>query len=141
MLKSKMEIMGLNIDNQTEVKADFLPLAAIYERAIMAKILPEDYALELCLCGAEFIRQHNKVFRGLDQKTDVLSFEMSSSSGSLLICLEYLLSRSGKDGLAEDLQAVFAHGICHLGGCDHLTKEQTAQMKAKENAILQAAQK
>ena len=135
-LKLKLIVMSLNIDNQTKVEVEFSRLEAIYEKAQDVGVLCKDYALELCLCDADFMRQHNRDFRGLDEKTDVLSFVMSPVSGSLLVCLEYLLARSGKKGLEEDLQAVFAHGICHLAGCDHLTAAQTRQMQTKEDLLL-----
>ncbi len=128
--------MSLNIDNQTKIKVDLVRLESIYAKASEAGLLCQDYELEVCLCDAQFIRRHNKDFRGLDEKTDVLTFAMTPSSGSLLICLEYLLDRSGAEGLAKDLQTVFAHGVCHLAGSDHLTAEQTKKMQAQEKLLM-----
>ncbi len=130
--------MILNIENQTKIELDFSPLEEIYVKAEQIKLLPKDYTLDLCLCDSEFICRQNKEFRGLEQKTDILSFELSSNYGSLLICLEYLRDRSGKKGLAQDLHSVFAHGVCHLAGYDHFTDEQKKTMQTKELALLQA---
>ncbi len=132
--------MGLNIENQTKIEADFSQLEEIYARAQQLKLLPEEYQLELCLCGQDFIAEQNKAFRGLEQKTDVLAFELNRNYGSLLICLEYLKGRSGKQGLAQDLYSVFAHGICHLAGYDHLTLELKQKMEAQEATLLQVGQ-
>ena len=138
-LKLKLIIMRLNIENQTKIDLDLSLLEGIRIRSEQIKLLPEDYTLDLSFCDGTFIRQHNKMFRGLDQKTDVLSFELTSTYGSMLICLEYLRHRSGNKALAQDLQSVFAHGLCHLAGYDHFTDEQKRAMQTKEKALLQVA--
>jgi probable rRNA maturation factor len=43
----------------------------------------------------------------------------------------------GEPALRE-LALLIVHGVLHLGGHDHLAPEETARMKAKESAVLQA---
>ncbi len=129
--------MGIIINNRTDFKIDCGKVEQIYEKAVKNGFLPVGYELDVCLCDAEFIRQHNRDYRGLAEKTDVLSFELSEFAGSVLICLEYLWERSGEEQFAQDLLSVFTHGVCHLAGEDHVTAEQRELMKFKEDRLLE----
>ncbi len=129
--------MSVLIDNRTDFKISCKRLEQIYEKAVKIGVLPKGYELDVCLCESDFICQYNKDYRGLAAKTDVLSFELSEFAGSVLICLEYLWERSGKEQFEQDLFSVFAHGICHLSGDDHITLEQRKLMSSREKMILE----
>lgn len=86
-------------------------------------------------------RRLNRVFRGKDYATNVLSFvyEDALVSGDLVICLPVVrreAQEQGKPVLAH-LAHMVVHGMLHLQGYDHETNERDAlRMEAREREIL-----
>ena len=75
--------------------------------------------LSVALVPASRIRELNRVHRGLDEPTDVLSFPIDDAGpvagprelGDVFICPEH----------AADLNEATVHGVLHLCGYDHET--------------------
>jgi len=99
------------------------------------------------LCGRETIKELNCRYRGIDQPTDVLSFELGVESpenggrylpGDIIISLDNLRENSIYFRIPEDeeLRRLLVHGILHLKGMDHKTNEQNEPMLVLQEEIL-----
>jgi probable rRNA maturation factor len=94
----------------------------------------EDGHLSIELVHPERIRELNRVHRGIDRPTDVLSFPVDGAGpmsgprelGDVVICPAH----------TEDLVEAVVHGALHLCGYDHET--DGGEMLALQDRILAA---
>ena len=137
---------------------DQLLIAQAVEKVLKQKI--KIYA-ELSFVSKEEIQVLNKESRKVDQVTDVLSFPMLDGIrgkilkrkdclldydqdekavfiGSIVICVERAKEQAEEYGhsLSRELSYLTVHGMLHLFGYDHMTDEDKAQMREKEEEIL-----
>ncbi len=84
--------------------------------------------LTIAFLDLEQARSLNKMYRGRDYATDVLSFsdEVEGSLGELAICPEVVSRQAIEHGLGfdEELGYMILHGILHLLGFDHETSKR-----------------
>lgn len=119
-------------------------------RGIALKALPQTNEdgpiLNLILTDDAHITNLNHKFTGRDGPTDVLSFPFPGERlpteekiwGEVYISLDRA-SEQAKDygaSLKEEVKRLVIHGILHLLGYDHRTKEETKIMREKEDQIL-----
>lgn len=123
-------------------------------------------AISLTLTDEAGIQRVNHQWRGLNRPTDVLSFpsvrllpgsfsrgvpavlhEVWDSDagafflGDILICVPQAMRQAVQfhHTPQRELSYLFVHGILHLLGYDHLTKEDQAVMRKQEEAALNSA--
>ena len=92
-----------------------------------------DGHLAIELVDAERIRELNRVHRGQDRPTDVLSFPVDEGGpaagprelGDVVICPAH----------TRDLGEAVVHGVLHLCGYDHETDE--GEMLALQDAVME----
>ena len=98
--------------------------------------------LTVVFCRSERIRELNRLYRDLDEPTDVLSFPATDSGedgrtylGDIFIAPEVAAeyARQGGIELADELAVLHLHGLLHLLGYDHET--DTGQMLALQAAL------
>ena len=92
------------------------------------------------------IQEFNRQYRGIDEATDVLSFEnafIDPESGETYlgdILISYETARRQADARGLDMMAeiemLLVHGILHLAGMDHATRAEWEEMSALQDAIL-----
>lgn len=102
----------------------------------------------------EKIQDLNRMYRGVDKATDVLSFPASevgapgtlpdpwsdlADLGDIFLGIPYINNQCIQDKLQlEDvLPAIITHGLCHLIGFNHDTKDNWEAMRAEELKILE----
>ncbi|MDR2134118.1 MAG: rRNA maturation RNase YbeY [Treponema sp.] len=109
----------------------------------------DNWDLSVFLCGDETIKTLNSRYRGRDEATDVLSFEMGAETaagdgelrylpGDIVISLETLRenARCFETGEDEELRRLLIHGILHLDGMDHDSNDKNEPMlKLQENLL------
>jgi rRNA maturation RNase YbeY len=114
-----------------------------------------DFGVSILLTTNRSIRTFNKLFRGKDKPTDVLSFpyypklrpgqrinprsDEERYLGDIVISLEYALADAPKTWarpFRDHLVVLIAHGIAHLLGHDHLTEQQLRLMHQTEQKLL-----
>ncbi len=136
------------IDCRDIPEPDWLGRAADFaDRAIAAAGL-DRWVLSILFCDDEFIRTLNRDYRGKDEPTDVLSFEMGETmadegveyriAGDIVISLP-ALARNAADfsvGTDEELKRLILHGILHLSGLDHADNDPAQPMLADQERIL-----
>lgn len=108
----------------------------------------DEYEVSLSFVDNKEIHQLNKEFRGVDRATDVLSFPLltddfdieieEESLGDIVISLERALEQSVEYNHSFEREVCFlvCHSMFHLLGYDHDTDENTKEMRAKEEHIL-----
>ena len=116
--------------------------------------------VEFIFVDGEEIRRLNREMRDTDKVTDVLSFptldgikgqaiygddypyeideEGNLVIGSIAICCERAKEQAEEYGHSykRELHYLLVHGIMHCLGYDHLTEEEKAEMREKEEFIL-----
>lgn len=117
-------------------------------------------AVELIFVDGEEIRRLNSQTRGIDKVTDVLSypslegvkgaplyraqhlFEIDEEDnlllGSIVVCCQRAKEQAEEYGHSyeRELHYLIVHGIMHCLGYDHITDEERAEMREKEEYIL-----
>lgn len=110
----------------------------------------DDYDISLSFVDNKEIHELNKLYRGIDRPTDVLSFPMldeeldfdieleEKSLGDIVISLERAFEQSIDYNHSFEREVCFlvCHSMFHLLGYDHDTEENTKEMREKEEYIL-----
>lgn len=143
-----------------------VPGARRYRRAVSAdarallKLLSLDnYELSLVLTGDAPIRELNRLFRGKDRSTDVLSFPqldncgeagpehaaahdetMPAALGDVVISVDTALRQAERFGVTPEsrLRSLLIHGVLHLLGYDHEKSRAEAQRMFRRERELAA---
>ena len=117
-------------------------------------------AFEFLLVEEEEIQRLNRETRSMDKVTDVLSypslddikgealkkddypFELDEEErlfmGSVVVCLQRAKEQAEEYGhsLERELHYLLTHGVLHCLGYDHMTDEDKAEMREREEYIL-----
>jgi len=112
-------------------------------------------SLSVALVSDRAIAVVNKDWRGLDKPTDVLSFPLELEPppiearliqeewlvGEVIISLERAREQAQDFGhsLERELSFLFVHGVLHVMGFDHMTREEERDMFGRQKRILAAA--
>ena len=96
------------------------------------------------------IQRINKEYRGIDKVTDVISFALEDSEnviysnyrilGDIYICIPRMLEQAEEynHSVKRELSFLTVHGLLHLLGYDHQTKEDEEKMFKLQELILNA---
>lgn len=104
------------------------------------------FAISILVCDDDRIRDLNRTYRGIDQSTDVLSFEenydipgsTTSHLGDIAISYPSALRQALAVGhsVESEISLLAIHGVLHLLGFDHATNVEKDQMWAMQNKCL-----
>ena len=120
------ESVSIQIINQTNGKLPSLPFASIKD-----KILGKDYELSLSFLTPSAQKKINKIYRGKDKSTNILSFPLSENSGEITIDLS-LVKKEAPDfdmTYKEFLKYLVIHGCLHLKGFEHSSTMDKEEIK------------
>ena len=97
--------------------------------------------ISIIFCSDNYILDVNMKYLQHDYFTDIITFdycEGSTLSGDLFISIDSVRDNADFYGteFVDELNRVIVHGLLHLIGYDDHTKEDIAQMRAKENYYL-----
>jgi len=97
------------------------------------------------ICADDEMRSLNKTYRGIDQSTDVLSFNLDftepqsdkSYLGDIVISLPTAQIQADEhhQPLENEMIYLLIHGLLHLMGYDHQTVDQEQEMAALQEKI------
>ncbi|UCH29241.1 MAG: rRNA maturation RNase YbeY [Myxococcales bacterium] len=105
--------------------------------------------LSILLCDDDAIRRLNRRYRKKNKATDVLAFPMQEGPGpatqtdllgDVVISLP-TATRQAKERdrpIIEEVTFLLAHGLLHLCGYDHATRQEEREMRARTEELLQA---
>lgn len=101
--------------------------------SIKEKILGKKYDLTIIFCTPKESQEKNKLYRGKDYPTNVLSFPLSDTEGEIYISLSTAKKDAAKFKMThlEFLHLLIIHGALHLKGHDH-----GSTMEALEDSYL-----
>lgn len=105
--------------------------------------------VSLVFVDEDYIQRLNREYRGVDRPTDVLSFALEEGEpmpagggevllGDVVVSLPAAQRQSVEYGhsFAREVAFLTVHGVLHLLGYDHQTEEESARMRAREEAVL-----
>ncbi len=79
--------------------------------------------VSLALVGSGEIKKWNKLYRGKNLATDVLSFVYSEKplDGEIIICYSKVVRQAKEKGhtVNDEIEFLLVHGLLHLCGYDH----------------------
>ena len=149
-----MEI-ELSFQNNTELKTYnedyFLNIA---ETIFKHLNLDGYFIFEINLVTKEEIHRINKEYRKIDRPTDVISFafeddfegetkivaskDLPRDLGEIFICPDVCINQAKEYGHSLDREMSFltCHGLLHLLGYDHMTKEDEEVMFGIQNKVM-----
>ena len=114
---------------------------------------PGSCELSVSFVSEEEIHDLNREHRGVDRKTDVLSFPQFEdlddieeglgmfgeiSLGDVVICRDVCAEQAKEYGHSYERELIylFVHSILHLLGYDHEEPEEKAEMRKREEAVM-----
>jgi probable rRNA maturation factor len=131
--------------------------AAELRRIAQAVLAAENVALtvgvEVILADADTVRTLNRLYRGKDEPTDVLSFataevdepfieddEEPPSLGEIVVCYPVAKEQAEAAGrpLAGEVAHLLVHGLLHVTGHDHESPAESKRMQDHEDELLTA---
>jgi len=157
--------MRIEWEQRVSVQA-FAPFDLVASCCQAAEGVTQPLGVHVVLTDDEDIRQVNAEWRGIDRSTDVLSFptvrypagktarscekrlrseydpEISACMiGDILISYEHAQAQAAEYGhsVRRELCYLFAHGLFHLMGYDHMNNEEKKEMRAMEEKALHMA--
>lgn len=135
--------------NWTRYRQDFETIA---KRTGTFVSIDPHACLSVIFVRADEIHQINREYRNIDRPTDVISFALQDEEddyeleeeemqlGDIFISVEAVRSQAKEYGhsLRREVCFLFTHGLLHLLGYDHMSKEEEAVMFSLQDEILDA---
>ncbi len=143
--------MALNVYNQTSYRgyAKYKEyFREILNNAREVLDLPKRVAVSVIFVDDEQIHQINRDYRNIDRPTDVISFALADNKdeidyipeelGDIFINIDAARRQAVEYEHSEkrEICFLFTHGLLHLNGFDHQTKEEEQEMIRYQKLIL-----
>lgn len=132
----------ISIQNFTQSK---IPPRFLKRAQFLLKIINKLISGNLNEVGVVFvlpniIRSLNRVYRGHNKVTDILSFTYQTKPviGELIICTWQTKQQAQREGVSfnNELERLFVHGCLHLAGYDHMKEKERRVTRILEERIL-----
>ena len=125
-------------------------LSTLVLRTVKGAAFERKSELSIVLTGDAEVRELNRLYRGKDKTTDVLSFpllegkRLKSGRGDSLPLGDVVISipqakrqaREQTKAFKEEMALLLVHGILHLLGFDHGTKAEEKRMFGLQERLL-----
>lgn len=134
--------------NETDekIKKDVKVLKRVLKTLLKHEKL-KNVEFNIIFTTSEKIHEINKTYRNVDRVTDVISFALEDNKdielkhrllGDIYICLEKAHGQAIEynHSFTRELCFLGVHGLYHLLGYDHMTKEEEEIMFKKQDEIL-----
>lgn len=143
-----MAVMVTDIQDIVEITEDrLLLLEEIGNLILRLEGQSQECEVSIILVDNSYIRELNFTYRGDDCPTDVLAFNLQDNNtfleeviilGDVIISVEKAQEQARVYGhtLQREIAFLAIHGILHLLGYDHQTKEAEQEMLAKKELVL-----
>lgn len=141
---------------ENEMNEEFDRYEEIYqtlmEKTFKKLNIKKDYEVDVNLIDNERIHEINREYRHVDRPTDVISFafldhvdgevtikgDIPTLLGEIFISVDKAKEQANAYGhsLLREMSFLFVHGLLHLLGYDHMTKEEETVMFSLQEEIL-----
>lgn len=141
---------------ENEMNEEFDKYEEIYqelmEKTFKKLNIKKDYEVDVNLIDNERIHEINREYRHVDRPTDVISFafldhvdgevtikgDIPTLLGEIFISVDKAKEQANAYGhsLLREMSFLFVHGLLHLLGYDHMTKEEETVMFSLQEEIL-----
>ncbi len=140
-------MIDYKITNEYGYKKDYSYLDDIIKRTLKHEKV-KNATLSIVFVGNEKIQELNKNYRHIDKITDVISFAFEDNEdivynnmrflGEIFICIPRMEEQAITYGHSEVRELAFltVHGLLHLLGYDHMTKEDEEIMFKLQEEVL-----
>ncbi len=145
-----MEVSITNQSSQPQwrrYKNDFMTIAQRCEHVLS---LDSHLCVSVIFVTADQIHMINREYRQTDRPTDVISFALRDSTddyemiegkeelGDIFINVQAIVDQAAAYGHSMRREAcfLFTHGLLHLCGYDHMTKQEEQEMFHLQDVIL-----
>lgn len=145
--------MELEINSEIEQNIDEYRdiYPRLLEKALKMLNITTNVIMSVTFVGEDMIHEINKTYRNIDRPTDVISFaflddksekivgDIPLDLGEIYICYDVADKNrlSYNNSLKRELCFLFVHGLLHLLGYDHMTKEDEEVMFPLQEKILE----
>jgi probable rRNA maturation factor len=134
--------MHLTLAVQGQARFAGLPARATLARWVRAALL-RDAELTVRFVGAAEGRRLNRIYRGSDYPTNVLTFDYEKSPlvrADIVLTVPVVRREARRAGrrFRDHLAHLVVHGVLHAQGHRHDKPRAAAQMEAREIAVLAA---
>ena len=135
------------IFNETNYEVDTKDIENLLNYALDYKKL-KNVNFNVIFVDNKTIRDINREYRHIDRETDVISFALEDNEeltfefgrllGDIYISFEKMKTQAKEYGHSERRECAFLtiHGLLHLLGYDHMTKEEEEIMFKEQEMIL-----
>jgi probable rRNA maturation factor len=143
-------------------------LRRVARHVLDAEGVAREVEVDLVLADSDTVQNLNRLYRGKDEPTDVLSFgfneyeaietafddqdefparpafieppDVTPSLGEIVVCLPVAEAQAANGGrpVAGELAHLIVHGLLHLLGHDHEEAAESAAMQSREDELLLA---
>lgn len=118
---ARVELSGLG-----RFRSTVAPDLPVWVEAVLARVAPDASSFTVRFVGDVGMRRLNRVFRGVDRPTDVLSFPGTDTPegrhlGDVVVSIPRARLQAREEGhsLDRELRELVLHGILHCLGHDH----------------------
>ncbi len=145
--------MELDFSNETKQALDayYDEYIKIFKNTLLELNKGDNYICCVTFVDKDKIHEINRDYRKIDRPTDVISFaylddksevikgDVPIDLGEIYICYEVAYENAQKYGntIHRELCFLFVHGLLHLLGYDHMTKEDEEIMFPLQEKILE----
>lgn len=141
--------MKYEINDNYNVTFKYSYLKRVIKRTLKIENVKKAY-FSIIFVGNEEIKELNREYRNIDKVTDVLSFALEDNNdliknkirvlGDIYICIPRMLEQAETygHGIKRELSFLTVHGLLHLLGYDHQTKNEEEEMFKLQELILDA---
>lgn len=137
-----------DIVNNSTYEVEELEILNKYVKHITKRLKIEQAIFNIILVDEEEIHELNRNYRGVDRKTDVITFALEDGDsyrnpkirllGDIYLCVPVAYEQAQIYGHSKLREICFlaTHGVLHLLGYDHMNEEEEKEMFSLQKELL-----
>lgn len=151
--RNRDDSMWIEYDNRQEELSITEEMKRWIEKSVRAVLeeeeMDEEVEVSVSFVDDEEMQTLNRLYRGVDRTTDVLSFPMDDEFcqvgemlGDVVVNTRKILEQAKEFGHSNERELCYliVHSTLHLLGYDHMEEEDRKEMRAREKCIMDRLQ-